>query len=112
MGGDNFNVKLSLSETVNLLDKGIVGGSITGEKVDYHVVEIDDVHAMMVLVYEKHFYRAGNRLTLTVCIDNVKDVTHVHSIGAGGGEGLFRFDWGASASFTNAPRRILENYIL
>ncbi|SCJ62449.1 Uncharacterised protein [uncultured Clostridium sp.] len=112
MSGDSFNVNLSLRETVKLLDKGIEGRSITGERVDYHVVDIDDVHATIVVVYEKHFYRAGNRLTLTVCIDNVKDITHVHCIGSGGGEGLFRFDWGASEDFTNAPRDILKKYIL
>lgn len=112
MSGDNFKVNLSLRETVKLLDRGIVHGSITGERVDYHVVDIDDVHSMIVIVYEKHFYRAGNRLTLTVCIDNVRDVTKVHCIGAGGGEGLFRFDWGASEDFTNAPRSILDKYIL
>lgn len=112
MSGDNFNVNLSLRETVKLLDEVIVDGSFTGERVDYHVVNIDDIHATIVVVYEKHFYRAGNRLTLTVCIDNVKDITHIHCIGAGGGEGLFRFDWGASEDFTNAPREILKRYIV
>ncbi len=112
MAGDNFNVNLSLSEVAELLDKGIVNESITGERIDYHAVNIDDIHAMIVIVYEKHFYRAGNRLTLTVCINNVHDVTHVHCIGAGGGEGLFRFDWGASDKFTNSPREILKNYII
>jgi len=46
MTGDNFNVNLSLSEVAELLDKGIVNGSITGERIDYHVVNIDDIHAM------------------------------------------------------------------
>lgn len=112
MATDNFNVKLNLRETVELLDKGIVGGSITGERVDYHVVTIDDTHAVIVLVYEKHFYRAGNRLTLTVTLNNINNLTSVHSIGAGGGEGLFRFDWGASDSFTNSPREVLSRYII
>lgn len=112
MAADNFNVKLGLKEAVELLDKGIVEGSITGVRVDYHVVNIDENHAMIVLVYEKHFYRAGNRLTLTVTLNNINDVTNVHSIGAGGGEGLFRFDWGASDSFTNSPREILGRYII
>ncbi len=112
MDGDNFNVSLGLREVVELLDEGIVSGSITGERIDHHVVNIDDTHAMVVLVYEKHFYRAGNRLTLTVCINNIHDVTHIHCIGAGGGEGLFRFDWGAGDKFTNSPREILGNYII
>ncbi|OPX44676.1 DUF6054 family protein [Clostridium thermobutyricum] len=112
MSGDNFNVNLDLREVVELLDKGIVSGSFTGERIDYHAVKVDEVHAMVVIVYEKHFYRAGNRLTLTVCINNINDITHVHCIGAGGGQGLFRFDWGASDTFTSAPREILKKYII
>ena len=49
----------------------------------------------VVAVYEKHYYRAGNRLTLTVVLDDFTGRTRVHCIGGGGGEGLFRFDWGA-----------------
>lgn len=112
MSGDNFNVNLGLREVVELLDKGIVSGSFTGERIDYHVIKVDEVHATIIIVYEKHFYRAGNRLTLTVCINNINDITHVHCIGAGGGEGLFRFDWGASDAFTSAPREILKKYII
>lgn len=48
----------------------------------------------MVAVYEKHYYRAGNRLTLTVVLDDFTGRTRVHCISGGGGEGLFRFDWG------------------
>ena len=112
MAGDNFNVNLGLREAVELLDKGIVDESITGERVDHHVVNVDNTRSVVVVVYEKYFYRAGNRLTLTVTIDNVNGVTHIHSIGAGGGEGLFRFDWGASEKFTNSPREILRNHII
>jgi len=35
-------------------------------------------------------------LTLTVVIDDLTGRTRVHSVSGGGGEGLFRFDWGAS----------------
>ncbi|WP_195972747.1 DUF6054 family protein [Clostridium thermobutyricum] len=112
MSGDNFNVNLGLREVVELLDKGIVSGSFTGERIDYHVVKVDEVHATIIIVYEKHFYRAGNRLTLTVCINNINDITHVHCIGAGGGQGFFRFDWGAGDTFTSAPREILKKYIV
>lgn len=112
MSGDNFKVTLGLKEAIELLDEGIVEGSFTGERVDYYVVHADNNHSVIVVVYEKHFYRAGNRLTLTVVIDNISGITNVHSIGAGGGEGLFRFDWGASEKFTNAPREILAKYII
>ena len=68
----------------------------------------------MVLVYEKHYWRAGNRLTLTVVLDDFAgtDVTQVHCAGGGGGEGLFRFDWGAAGSFEDAVHRALEAYRL
>lgn len=112
MSCDNLKVRLSIKETVKILDEGIVTGSITGERVDYHVVTGNDDIGVVVLVYEKHFYRAGNRLTLTITVDNMSGVTKVHSVGAGGGEGLFKFDWGASEKFTSAPRDILQAYLL
>ena len=112
MAVNSFYVKLSLDETVEMLDRGIVDGSITGERLDYHVVNGENGCSCVVVVYEKHYYRAGNRLTLTVCIDNMENRTRVHAVGGGGGEGLFRFDWGASESFTNAPAEILQDYII
>lgn len=113
MKADNFVVNLNLRETVEILDSQIVGKSFTGERIDYHIVYGDTANkAVVVLIYEKHYLRAGNRLTLTVTIDNMGDFTKIHSIGAGGGEGLFKFDWGASEDFTSAPRHALKNYIL
>ena len=109
---DNFKINLSLNETVKMLDNGIVNGSITGERIDYHVITGNDSMGVIVLVYEKHFYRAGNRLTLTVIVDNMNGVTNIHSIGSGGGEGFFKFDWGASEAFTSAPRSILNNHLI
>jgi len=109
---NDFHVKISLEETVKLLDSAIVGGSITGERIDYHVVSGENGCSCIVVVYEKYYYRAGNRLTLTVSIDNMENKTRVHAVGGGGGEGLFRFDWGAGENFTNAPADILKNYII
>lgn len=65
-----------------------------------------------VMVYEKHYWRAGNRLTLTVTIDNLSGRTRVHTIGGGGGEGLFRFDWGAAESFEGVVQDALSPYML
>ena len=53
-------------------------------------------------IFEKHYWRAGNRLTLTVTVDNLQGHTRVHLVSGGGGEGLFRFDWGASESFVSS----------
>ena len=112
MSSDNFFVSLPITDAFKILDKEIVEGSLTGERIDYHVVKADEEHISIVAVYEKYYNRAGNRLTLTICMDNMKGITQVHSIGGGGGQGLFRFDWGASDKFTNAPRTILGKYII
>ena len=107
-----FYVDLSPEAAVRLVDDAIVGGSITGERIDYHAVSGERGALCIVVVYEKHYYRAGNRLTLTLVVDNLSGRTRVHTIGGGGGEGLFRFDWGASESFEDAARQALRHAIL
>ncbi|MGI5920044.1 MAG: hypothetical protein ACOX8N_10445 [Christensenellales bacterium] len=41
-----------------------MGGSITGERIDMYGQKAAS-GGFVVLVYEKHYYRAGNRHTLT-----------------------------------------------
>lgn len=108
----DFNVSLSPHEAIQIIDKQIVNGSITGECIDEYVNEMGDGTMVAVVVYEKHYYRAGNRLTLTVVVDNLSGVTHIHTASGGGGEGFFRFDWGASDSFENCVSDALYEYII
>ena len=111
MAAVDFNIRISPQEAVRLLDQGIVEGSFSGERLDYYVPYHQGELLCVVVVYEKFYYRAGNRLMLTVTIDNLSGVTHVHSIGGGGGDGAFwRFDWGASQKFTEAAWDILGAY--
>jgi hypothetical protein len=65
----------------------------------------------VVIIYEKHYYRAGNRLTLTIVLDDTTGSTRVFACGGGGGQGLLRFDWGAAQSFKNSAFEALKNYI-
>ncbi|PKM61913.1 MAG: hypothetical protein CVU97_06635 [Firmicutes bacterium HGW-Firmicutes-21] len=109
---DTFTVSLSIQEAISILNERIVSGSITGICIDKYTVSAPSGGICTVLVYEKHYYRAGNRLTLTVTIDNFMGETRVHSISGGGGEGLFRFDWGASKSFANAVYDSLSQYMI
>lgn len=104
-------VELSLRETVERIDAAVVDGSITGERIDYYELPAPGGTSCIVLVYEKHYYRAGNRLTLTVTVDDLSGRTRVSYIAGGGGDGLFRFDWGASESFTNVVTDALSSYI-
>lgn len=105
-----FMVRISPSEAVDLVDKEIVNGSITGEKIDEHICTTDNGREVRVVIYEKHYYRADNRLTLTLTVDNLGSYTRVHAVGGGGGSGFFRFDWGASSNFADSVERALNQY--
>lgn len=113
LNSDNFKVNLSLMDTISKLDNGIIKESVTGEKIDYHIITGNEISGAILLVYEKYFYRVGNRITLTIVVDDLRGVTKVHSIGGGAAQGmLFKFDWGASESFAALPRDILSDYII
>ena len=103
-------VTCSIGQCAELIHSAIVDGSVTGELLDRYEVQSPDGLKCLVMVYEKHYWRAGNRLTLTVTIDNMSGRTRVHTVGGGGGEGLFRFDWGATESFEDVVHRALAGY--
>ena len=106
---ETFHVSLKIDETVRLIDEAVVGGSITGECIDAYTVAGPDGKSCAVLVYEKHYYRTSNRLTLTAVVDDMGENTRVHCISGGGGR-FFRFDWGAAQSFSSVVQRALERY--
>lgn len=105
-----MRVSISVQETVKALDDAIMNGSITGERIDYYTLDAPTDGTCVVVVYEKHYYRAGNRLTLTVTVDNFTGTTRVVSVAGGGGQGLFRFDWGAAESFASVVSETLKRY--
>lgn len=108
----DFDVSVSPYEAIDLIDKAVINGSITGQKIDEYVSDMGNGTKLTVSVYEKHYYRAGNRLTLTVVADNLRGKTHIHVVSGGGGQGLFRFDWGASGSFEDVVTGTLYQYII
>ncbi len=110
MGDDTFFVSLDVQSTIEVINDAVVRGSITGECINHYGVPAPQGGGFAVLVYEKHYYRAGNRLTLTVVIDDLTGRTRVHSVSGGGGEGFFRFDWGASRSFSGVVANALSRY--
>lgn len=107
---ETFKVSLNIQKTIETIDNAIVNGSITGECIDSYKLAAPNGGSCIVLVYEKHYYRAGNRLTLTVVIDDFEGKTRVHSVSGGGGQGLFRFDWGAAESFSSVVWDALAEY--
>ncbi len=107
-----IKVSLNIRDTLEKIEHAIVGGSITGERIDSYQIAASNERRCVVSVYEKHYYRAGNRLTLTVVADDIEGATRVHCISGGGGEGLFRFDWGAAESFSGIVFQTLEAYCI
>jgi len=115
----DMKVSLPVGDAGNLIHQAVTGGSITGEMIDSYQV-MSPAGTVWVLVYEKHYVRAGNRLTLTVTLDDFESmtfadgvarrVTRIHCAGGGGGQGLFRFDWGASESFEDTVLNALRPY--
>ena len=105
----SYHVTLSLDDCRDLIYDAVTD-SVTGALIGAHTVEGRDGRRCQVDVYEKHYYRAGNRLTLTVILDDFAGDTRVRCISGGGGEGLFRFDWGASESFEDVVHRALAPY--
>ncbi|WP_324824356.1 DUF6054 family protein [Sinanaerobacter sp. ZZT-01] len=108
--GEAIKVSLNIQDTVERIEHAIVDGSITGVCIDSYELTAPNGGDCAVRIYEKHYYRAGNRLTLTVVADNFEGTTRIHCTSGGGGEGLFRFDWGASESFSSIVFQTLEPY--
>lgn len=106
-----FFVSLDPASAADAINKAVVRGSVTGELIDYYEVREQSGY-LAVLVFEKHYWRAGNRLTLTVTVDDLSGRTRVHCVSGGGGEGLFRFDWGASESFEDVVTDAMTGYII
>ena len=107
---DSMRISLSLENAAEVLDRAIVNGSFTGECVDSYELAAPGGTRCRVMVYEKHYYRAGNRLTLTVTLDDFTGATRMCCVGGGGGEGFFSFDWGAAESFAASAVEALRPY--
>lgn len=107
---NTFTVNLSPDRAAELVRDAVEGRSLTGELIDHYAIGEKDGGRCLVLVFEKHYSRVGNRLTLTVTIDDLSGRTRVHTVGGGGGEGLFGFDWGAADSFEQMALSALEEY--
>jgi hypothetical protein len=107
--GDTFFVSLGVEQAAELIDDAVLRGSFTGECIDSYGAG-GQGGGFILRVYEKHYMRVSNRLTLTVVIDDLSGTTRVHCVGGGGGEGLFAFDWGAADSFSGTVVGALAPY--
>ena len=66
---------------------------------------------VFVMVFEKYYARASNRVSLTISISSDGDIIYVDAISAGGGQGwVFKLDWGAEQEFVAVIKTILAPY--
>ncbi len=108
----DFQIRLDPLQAAGVVDRYLTETSVTGEQIDQYILSSPEGRRCVVAVYEKHYYRAGNRLTVTVVLDDFSGTTRVHVVSGGGGEGLFRFDWGAADSFEDSVAEALADYRL
>ena len=93
---------------VTKIVSGIENSALTAEllqKVSHTV----GGHQVMLLGFEKFFYRSQNRgmLTMMITEDDYETIT-IDIISGGTSTGVFfKFDWGASKSFINTVDQIL-----
>ena len=108
----DFYVYLSPKEAAEKVKEAVTAGLYSGEILDEYVRILPDGKEIIMVLFEKYYMRAGNRATLTFLADNLEEHTRVHLSAGGGSEGvIFRFDWGAGASFSASARDALAEYI-
>lgn len=105
-------VRLSVEDTVRLLEKSVLKDVPSGVRLVHHTLPTGEGRRVDVLVFEKHFMRIGGRLTLTVVVDDLKGQTRVHWVSGGGGNAMSRFDWGAGRNFEAAVGTVLAGHII
>lgn len=104
-----LDVRLRPNETLAVVKEGMPEES---ELLYEEINDLGDGRMIGTLVYERFYFRSGNQAALVIIADNLKGITHVRLIPAGGSRGkVFKFDWGAGKSFASTVEQILSPYI-
>jgi hypothetical protein len=104
----NFKVNIRPEEALKLVKENQYA-----ELIHEEILDLGNGSIVGILVFEKYYFRAGNRAALTVIIDNIQEETEVRSVATGSSQGLFfKFDWGAADDFACSVRDVLEEYII
>lgn len=102
--------KGSAEQIAALLSKEVLSSGMSCELVDRIHRTVGDSE-FYVMVFEKYYWRASNRASLTVAISGAGESVYVDAIGSGGGQGpIFKMSWGAEESFVDTVRKILAPY--
>lgn len=94
----------NFDEVVSHLQKDIMGSGVSMNLVDESNHSYGDVK-VAVRVYDKFFYRNGNRASLSLTVVGHEDEIFISAIGAGGGQGvIFNFSLGAEDDMVGIVR--------
>ena len=97
----NFEETLSVLHT-NIMDR------FSMELVDESDLELGNVK-IGVRVYDKYYFRNGNRTSLNLTIVGEGEDLIISAIGSGGGSGvLFNFSWGAEDDIVSIVESIVN----
>lgn len=102
-------VSLTLEETMDIIDEGVLSGTLTGKLLDSYVLQAG-AGRCVVNVYQQFYSRAGGKLTLTVTADDFEGTTRVHAVSGGGESPYTSFNWGATEVYENRVMNALLEY--
>jgi hypothetical protein len=98
----------SFRTVVSQLQEELLNSALSIELVDSQEYLVGDAHVGL-YVYDKYYWRAGNRASLSVSVVENEGRITVCAIGSGGGQGaFFRFSWGAESDFAETVGAVLD----
>ncbi len=98
----------SAGDIASILRDGIQSSGLSCELIESVTRSVGGAN-IYVMVFEKYYWRASNRASLTVVVSGEGGEVWVDAIGSGGGQGpIFRLSWGAEDSFVGTVENILR----
>jgi hypothetical protein len=95
-------------KVLNRLHEDIMKSAATMNLVDESDFNIGNIN-IAVRVYDKYFFRNGNRVNLSLTVAGNDSEVHISAIGAGGGQGIiFNFSLGAEDDLVDVVKASLE----
>lgn len=94
----------SIKEIANFLKERI------GAELVYESWKSFDSSSVVLLAFEKYYFRNGSYASLTVMLADKEHVQTADIIGFGGGEGLLNISWGANSNFAKKAADLLQKY--
>lgn len=107
MASAKFQGDFNVTETASFIKRETNNLGITVELVGESKYIRDD-YQVYLFVFEKFYYRASSRASLSVLVVGDEESSNVEVISSGAGQGLlFKFSWGADKNFVNGLGKLL-----